>query len=388
MRNRIDTRWRFFEGAPEALPMMQHLAVPAEGVVEQHVHLGGAVPIHRLYEAAVDRGIRLPVQSYDEFASLLHRRRDNSGTLERYLEIYEVAERIQSGPQAVRESVLIALNGAARTGGAFQIDQEGEALIPARQHLPIRALELRFNPLKRNGNGIWDLDRVMLAASSAVEEIRTAYKGRLRAGLIVCLGRDLPFAENRILAQKVSRWAERGMPIVGLDLAGPESANPLSDPARLEEMQELYRLAGSQVGRTVHCGETRHIDLTTFLATLKALQPQRVGHPLAALRALWEDGDDRGVRWMADHGVVAELCVLSNLLTGAVEKIEDYRAILETLDHYGIDYTFSTDAPSLQKSTLASELGSLLKVEAARSEQLERSFETAARSTFLLRISA
>ena len=98
--------------------MMQHLAVPGEGVVEQHVHLGGSVPIHRLYEAAVDRGIRLPVQSYDEFASLLHRRRDNSGTLERYLEIYEVAERIQSGPQAVRESVLIALNGAARTGGA------------------------------------------------------------------------------------------------------------------------------------------------------------------------------------------------------------------------------------------------------------------------------
>jgi adenosine deaminase len=365
--------------------MMQHLAVPGEGVVEQHVHLGGSVPIHRLYEAAVDRGIRLPVQSYDEFASLLHRRRDNSGTLERYLEIYEVAERIQSGPQAVRESVLIALNGAARTGGAFQVDQEGEALIPSRQQLPIRALELRFNPLKRNGNGIWDLDRVMLAASSAVNEIRTAFKGRLRAGLIVCLGRDLPYAENRILAQKVALWVEQGMPIIGLDLAGPESANPLSDPARLEEMQELYRLAGPRVGRTVHCGETRHIDLNTFLATLEALRPQRVGHPLAALRALWEDDDDRGLRWMAEHGVVAELCMLSNLLTGAVQRVEEYGPILDTLDRYKVEYTFSTDAPALQKSTLASELGSLLKVGAARPEQLERSFEAAARSTFLLR---
>ena len=103
---------------------MMSLQIPQAGVVEQHVHLGGAVPIHRLYEAAVDRGIRLPVQSYDEFASLLHRRRDNSGTLERYLEIYEVAERIQSGPQAVRESVLIAHNGAARTRGSLSVDLE------------------------------------------------------------------------------------------------------------------------------------------------------------------------------------------------------------------------------------------------------------------------
>ncbi len=83
------------------------LRFPKEGVVEQHVHLGGAVPIHRLFEAAVDRGIRLPVTSYEEFSNLLHRRRENSGSLERYLEIYEVAERIQSGPQALRESVQV-----------------------------------------------------------------------------------------------------------------------------------------------------------------------------------------------------------------------------------------------------------------------------------------
>ena len=49
-----------------------------EGVYELHVHLGGAVPIHRLYESAVDHGIRLPVQTYDEFRDHLHRRRDNS----------------------------------------------------------------------------------------------------------------------------------------------------------------------------------------------------------------------------------------------------------------------------------------------------------------------
>lgn len=359
-----------------------NLQVPDVGVVEQHVHLGGAVPIHRLYEAAIDRGIRLPVQSYDEFASLLHRRRDNSGTLERYLEIYEVAERIQSGPQAVRESVLIALNGAARTGGSMLVT-DGEALTPSRQHLPIRALELRFNPMKRNGNGIWDLDRVMLSACSAVNEIRTAYKGRLRAGLLVCLGRDLAFEENQILARKVALWADQGLPVVGLDLAGPESSNPLSDPFRLEQMAELFRLAGPKVRRTIHCGETRAVDLNTFLATVEALKPDRIGHPLAALRAYHEAQDDRGLRLMAERGIVAELCMLSNLLTGAIDVIEDYGPILKSFDQFGIQYTFSTDAPALQKSTLASELGMLLERGAAQPGQVERAFETAARSTFL-----
>lgn len=364
---------------------ISEVAVPAEGVVEQHVHLGGAVPIHRLYEAAVDRGIRLPVRSYDEFAELLHRRRDNSGSLERYLEIYEVAERIQSGPQAVRESVLIALNGAARTGGSTSMSAEGEALTPLRQQLPIRALELRFNPMKRNGNGIWDLDRVMLAACSAVDEIRTAFKGRLSAGLIVCLGRDLPFEENQILARKVALWSEQGLPVVGLDLAGPESSNPLSDPLELERMGELYRLAGPKVGRTVHCGETRSVDLETFLATLNALKPARVGHPLVALRAFWEAGDDRGLRALAERGIVAELCVVSNLLTRAVDRIEEYRAVLQTFDQFGIGYTFSTDAPALQKSTLASELQLLLGSGSATPTQLSRSFEVSAQSTFLSR---
>ncbi len=332
-------------------------------MVEQHVHLGGAVPIHRLFEAAVDRGIRLPVSDYDEFARLLHRRRDNSGTLERYLEIYEVAERIQSGPQAVRESVLIALNGAARQG--FQ------------------GLELRFNPMKRNGNGIWDLDRVMLAACSAVDEVRTAYKGRLRAGLLVCLGRDLPWEENAILARKVALWSERGLPVVGIDLAGSESANPLSDPASLEQMAELYQLAGGKVGRTVHCGETRAISLETFLATLKALKPQRVGHPLVALRALLEDNDDRGLRLMAEMQVVAELCVVSNLLTGALESPAEYAPILQAFDRYGIRYTFSTDAPALQKSTLRGELALLREHQAITSEQEEQARRWSLETSFL-----
>ncbi|MHB2017745.1 MAG: amidohydrolase family protein [Candidatus Xenobia bacterium] len=353
-----------------------------DGVYELHVHLGGAVPIHRLYESAVDRGIRLPVQTYDEFRDHLHRRRDNSGSLDKYLEVYEVVERIQSGPQALREAVLIALNGAARTGGASRI-AEGEAEVPSPNQLPIRGIELRLNPMKRNAGGIWDLDRVMLAASSAVEEIQTAYKGRLCAGLLVCLGRDLPWEQNQILAEKVAYWSARGLPVCGLDLAGPESAMSLSDPIDRKRMAAVFDLAGPRVGRTVHCGETRHVTLDTFLATLDALRPSRVGHPIAVIRAMWDHKDDRGLRYLAENKIVAELCVMSNLLTGAIENVKQYGEVLKMFDDYGVLYTFSTDAPALQKTTLASELQLLLTSGAATPEQLERTFTTAREATFL-----
>lgn len=359
------------------------LCFPEEGVVEQHVHLGGAVPIHRLFEAAVDRGIRLPVSSFAEFSHLIHRRRDNSGSLEKYLEIYEVAERIQSGPTALRESVLIALNGAARTQGATMVSLDGEALTPTKAQLPIKALELRLNPMKRNSGGIWDLDRVMLAACSGVSEVKTAYKGTLQAGLIVCLGRDLPMDQNRVLAEKVALWSKEGLPVVGIDLAGPEAARTLDDPKELEEMSELYEIAGSKVGRTVHCGETRTISLETFKRTLAGLKADRVGHPLVVARSYWEDGDASGLEFLTEHNIVAELCVVSNLLTGAVDNINTYGRLLKLFDEFGVRYTFSTDAPALQKTTLASELQLLLDNEAVTPEQLERAFETAAESSFL-----
>jgi adenosine deaminase len=353
-----------------------------DGIIELHVHLGGAVPIHRLYESAVDRGIRLPVQTYDEFVDHLHRRADNSGSLEKYLEVYEVVERIQSGPQALREAVLIALNGAARTGGATRI-AEGEAETPVRDRLPIAGIELRLNPMKRNGNGVWDLDRVMLAASSGVEEIQTAYKGRLRAGLLVCLGRDLPWQQNEILAEKVAVWSARGLPVVGLDLAGAESTLSLEDPQDLRRMARIFDKAGPHVGRTVHCGETRSVSLDTFIATMDALHPSRVGHPVVVARSWWEHKDDRGLKLMAERKITAELCVVSNLLTGAIADVDQYREFLELLDAYGVEYTFSTDAPALQKTTLGSELALLRTRGAATEEQLKRSFATSQKATFL-----
>jgi adenosine deaminase len=196
----------------------------------------------------------------------------------------------------------------------------------------------------------------------------------------------MTFEANLALAKKTRLWREKTNKIIGIDLAGHESVNSLSSPRKLEEMRIVFDEAGPGLGRTVHVGETPHVDIETFIRTVETLQPSRVGHPIAAIRALWDREDDRGLKLLKEREIVCELCVKSNLLTGAVKDIAEYGRIISTLDKYDISYTFSTDAPSLQGTSLAEELLMLLSQNAATPEQVLRALNTADRASFLPKI--
>lgn len=364
-------------------------------VTELHVHLGGSVPLYRLWEIAIDRGIRGIGSGYEDFVSLLKIEGGKVKDLDSYLEVYDKIELIQSGPASVRESIIIAIHRAYRTGGMVSVGPGGEGGSP-ESLFAIRRFELRWNPLKRTGAvflkgshaGLYDMDRVIKSAVNAVEEVEIGFHGDIQVGHIFCFGRDMTFEANMALAKKTRLWREKTNKIIGIDLAGHESVNPLSSPRKLEEMRIVFDEAGPGLGRTVHVGESHHVDIETFIKTVETLQPSRVGHPIAAIRALWEKKDDRGLKLLQERAIVCELCVKSNLLTGAVKDIAEYGRIISTLDEYGIAYTFSTDAPSLQGTSLAEELIMLLSQRAATPAQILRALDTAERASFLPKIPA
>lgn len=359
-------------------------------VTEIHVHLGGSVPLYRLWELALRRGIRGMGDGYEEFVNIVKRQEGKVFDLDSYLEIYDRIELIQSGPEALRESLLIAVHRAYLSGGMLGSGPGGE-YDEGKPLFSIGRLELRLNPLKRTGAvflkgehaGLYDVDRVIKAACDAVEEIEIGFKNKIQVGLLFCYGRDMTHEANMILARKVSEWKLKRKEIIGLDLAGPESVNPLSDPQKLKEMKEAFDAAGSGLGRTVHVGETPHVDLSAFINTIEALSPSRVAHPIVAFRALWDKQDDRGIKLMQERDIICELCVKSNLLTGAVKSIQEYKRVVDTLDEYGIKYTFSTDAPSLQVTSLADELFLLYRDAGVTEDQIQRALRTADENTFL-----
>lgn len=354
------------------------------------MHLGGSVPLYRLWEIAVERGIRGLGGGYEEFLNLVQIRGGKVKDLDSYLEVYDRVELIQSGPQAVRESIIIALHTAYRTAGMTNLGPGGEGGSPVSL-FNLARIELRLNPLKRTGAvflkgehaGLYDVDRVIKSACSAVEDAEISFRNQLTAGLIFCFGRDMTFEANMILAEKTALWSEKSNKIVGIDLAGPESANPLSDATSLRKMKDIFDAAGSKVGRTIHVGETSHVDLETFINTVETLSPNRVAHPIVAFRAWRDRKDDRGLQLLKERKIVCELCVKSNLLTRAVSDVSEYADVIRALDEFGIPYTFSTDAPALQVTSLAEELILLLESGAANEEQILRSLKTAEEVSFL-----
>lgn len=361
-----------------------------KAVTELHVHLGGSVPLYRLWEIAIDRGIRGMGSGYEDFLNILRIQNDKVRDLDSYLEVYDKVELIQSGPHSVRESVIIAIHRAYRTGGMIELGPGGEGGSPDTL-FTIGRIELRFNPMKRTGAvflkgkhaGLYDVDRVIKAACGAIEDVEIAFKDKIEAGLLFCFGRDMTHAANMILAEKIAEWGPTAGRIIGVDLAGSESANPLNSAKALNEMKAVFDTAGKKLGRTVHVGETKHVDLKTFCKTIEALNPARVAHPIVAFRSFWDHKDDRGLRLMRERGLVCELCVKSNLLTRAVRDLKEYGRIINTLDEFDIPYTFSTDAPSLQVTSLAHELILLLENGAASPEQILRALRTAERASFL-----
>jgi adenosine deaminase len=116
---------------------------------------------------------------------------------------------------------------------------------------------------------------------------------------------------------------------------------------------------------------------------IETLNPHRVAHPIAAVKAWLNDKNDRGMKLLQERRIFCEICPYSNRLTGALSTPEEFKAFFGALDDFCVEYTFGPDSPALQNSTLAWELEWLVANGALDADQLERAFASADRATFI-----
>ncbi|MBX7136403.1 MAG: hypothetical protein K1X83_00365 [Oligoflexia bacterium] len=363
---------------------------------ETHLHLGGALSAHSIGTLAVLHGFNVEGRTHDQKMAFLRANRDDIKDLDSYLStIYPLREAMQSNPELMYQSVMLTAHEALRYWGTIR---QGSGL-PRVSAYEMQGIELRFNPIKRTttirhggGNGqrgLFDMDRIVLDAIRGADAAEIYFKDTgLKIGFIFCLGRDLSVEDNGKVVRKIKECRERypGR-IIGLDLAGPESENPLSDPKKLAEMAALYDIAAAPgdpaFKRTVHCGETEAIGIETFLATLNALKPNRVGHPIAAYRASLE-GDHRGLEFMAKHGITAEFCFESNLMTKRIPDARYFVSMLSRFDEAGVPWSLNTDGCGTHDRNHAEELFELFQY-GLTAEQIVAAMHTANQSSFLPR---
>jgi adenosine deaminase len=315
-------------------------------MTELHVHVGAAVAPSIMWEIAHDQGIRLPTKNYWEFEKLIAV--SGKTTYDKYLELFYWTELIQSSPEAMEKSVYSIASGAYRKNN-------------------ITTLEIRFNPMKRNREGERDLDHIILASIHGMERAMLAYP--LRVGLIFCLDRSFSPTLNNIIAEKAIKYYKRG--VIGIDLAG--SIDGKLDFGQVAPMFEKCKRCG--LGVTVHTGEVTGAD--EMREVVEFLSPTRIGHGIKAVE------DENLLKILAEKKIVLEVCPSSNVSTGVVKSLDDFRMIFAKLKKYGVPFTINTDGPEMLQTNLSSEYTMLIKNDILTKEDLLAASKVARQASFI-----
>ena len=136
----------------------------------------------------------------------------------------------------------------------------------------------------------------------------------MKLGLVVIAMRQHGPHIAKILARQALAEAQHlheRTGVVGFDIAGPERGNP---PRLFRSAYEIARLG--HLGLTAHAGEDAPVEYVW--QAIDELGVTRVGHGCSAAR------DPDLLRRLARDGILLEVCLSSNMHTGATPALEDH----------------------------------------------------------------
>ena len=192
-------------------------------------------------------------------------------------------------------------------------------------------------------------------------------------GLILCLDRAFPVHLNEIIAEKAIAWRDRG--VVGVDIAGPESAT-----FRVADYRRIFRKVRQYgLGITVHTGESGPVDEVARVVEL--LEPDRIGHGVKAAY------DPRAMEMIRERGIVLELCPTSNINTKVVSGWDEFRWIFDTFRRNGVRFTINTDGPEMLKTYIRDEMATLGRLGILSVEDQEAAAATSLAASFVPNVS-
>jgi len=205
----------------------------------------------------------------------------------------------------------------------------------------LRLLELRINPLIHRRAGL--TNRQVLAATRKGFSTFCQEHPDFQVGIIVIAMRNHGGNMARILLREIVGEKEEfhdGVGVIGFDIAGHEAPFP---PILFKDSYALATKMGLK--KTVHAGESEGPE--RIWEALDNLGPDRIGHGTSAGQ------DPELIKRLARDGVYVEVCLSSNLHTGAVDKLENH-PLPKFLDA-GVKVALCTDNPTVSSTCLSRE---------------------------------
>lgn len=282
--------------------------------VELHCHLDGSMRLETIWDLAQSRGVKLPAKSPNELRELFSPQGTPRNLVD-YLKRFDYTLAVLQDAEALaRAAYELAMDNAAEN---------------------VLYLEVRYSPILHTRKGM-KLTHVMNAVLDGLTKAER--EADIKTGVIVCGIRNISPDVSLRLAELTVAYKHQG--VVGFDLAGFEDNYPAKD-----HNGAFYLIRKNNINCTVHAGEAYGPD--SIKQALHNLNTHRIGHGTR----LKEDGDL--LNYVNDHRIPLEICLSSNVHTGAVKSLEEHP--LRLYYDWGLRLTLNTDNRLMSDTTLTKE---------------------------------
>jgi len=289
-----------------------------------HEHLDGGLRPQTVIELARDCGYTgLPTQDAKELGAWFHRGA-NKGNLPEYLEGF-----------AHTCGVMQTRSGIERVAFEFIEDMYHDGVVYA---------ESRFAPVFHQARGLTP-EAIVQAAIDGFK--RGEEKYGVKWGLIICAMRNM--TDSLEWAELAIDFRHRG--VVGFDLAGEEAGYPPK-----KHVPAFHAIQTANFYSTLHAGEA--FGVASIWQALQLCGAHRLGHATRLLEDMTiVDGKIVGLgtlaQYILDRRIPLEMCLSSNVHTGAVRTMQEHPFRLY-FDR-GFRVTINTDDRLMSDTTMTKE---------------------------------
>lgn len=287
--------------------------------IDLHCHLDGSVRLSSLYELLLEAG-EIDEQEEEEFKSLVSVG-ENCDSLKSYLEKFDWPLKVMQSQENLERITYEILE-----------DFSKQNIIYA---------EIRFAPFLHMEEGL-SFDEVLEAVLAGKDRAEEDFD--ISSNLILIAMRHEEASKSLDLVKSGEKYLDKG--VVAVDLAGNEHDFPGEIH---QEAIDLAQKLGYKI--TIHAGETGISE--NIAIAVNQLHASRIGHGIAAIK------DESIMDLLLEKNIYLEMCPISNIDTGAVDKIADYP--IRDFIHRGIGVTINTDNTTVSDTSLEDEYRFLME---------------------------
>ncbi|MBI1803328.1 MAG: adenosine deaminase [Ignavibacteriae bacterium] len=262
----------------------------------------------------------------------------------------ELHEWFQRG--AKRGSLPLYLEGFAHTTAVMQTEEALERvayeMMEDMHNDNVVYVETRFSPIFHTEKGLhWE--EIVSAVLRGLEHGKNDFD--VEYGLIICAMRNMTLSQE--MAELAIDFRERG--VVGFDLAGEEGGYPPK-----KHVDAFHYIQRENFNITIHAGEA--FGKESIWQAIQWCGAHRIGHATRLIEDMKVADDDPTevvsmgylAQYVLDKRIPLEMCLTSNVDTGAVKSIEEHP--FRIYYRYKFRVTLNTDDRLMSNTTMTKEL--------------------------------